>query len=307
MFKRSRFSPAFQISTRQWVWGIVGLVSLVFIAVVTSADLHKIYQVQPDFILGAFLSVASFCFAKASTRTNRDRALEELHRTGVIKEVYLARRNALAARERLGDFFHSQAESHDFLAGLDLYEVISNDVQAALANIDLVIQRLPGDNPLPGFTIPESQRQVFLDRARDVREALRRGENMRRWLATRRGDAAPSQAEQIFDVLVSDLLKAYFALHELCEQPPRVAPADRLTALRGYLTAASARATELAKELERQELPTPEIFAIMIRDLASASDSLPTLAGAAPHTGDWKKNPADRLGYEASEPHQHAG
>lgn len=273
-------SLAFRVSPRQWVWAIAGLVITIAIGIVTSANLREIYRVQPDFILGALLSVASFCFAKATTRTSRDRALEELHRTGAIAQIHLARRNATAARERLIDYFHSQAEATDFLGGLDLYQIIMADVESALTNVDNVIRTLPGESTISRYSLSPGHRQIFLDRARDVREALRRGERMRRWLAAHQ--QVSTGVTQTFAVLISDVLKADLAIHELCLTPLRVSPVERLIALKGYLDAARKRSVELRDGLDQAGIAAPDIFQIMVRDLEEASVSLPTYPEETP-------------------------
>jgi hypothetical protein len=279
---------AYRMSPRQWTWTVAGLVSTIVLGFVTSANLHEIYRVQPDFILGALLSVASFCFAKATTRTGRDRALEELHRTGAVTQIHLARRNTAAARERLIDYFHNQAESQDFLGGLDLYQVIIGDVEYALTNIDRVIRVLPGEPTPPQYSISKGSRQILLDRARDVREALRRGERTRQWLAINPDIDSRYSMTQIFTVLISDVLKADLALHELCAMPLRVSPVERLIALKGYLDAAHIRSTEFQQALQRAGVAAPDVFKIMVQDLDDARKALPDYPDEEPveHVGE---------------------
>jgi hypothetical protein len=267
---------------------LTGLTTIVVTGILARGNLQQIYRVQPDFVLGTMLSAAAFCFGKASTRTGTERALEVLHQIGAVAEIELAQRNASAALERLGEYYHSQAENGSFSAGVDLYQVAIDDVQNTLANLDNVIGLIHSSRPSAGhFEVQEGARQSLLDISRDLREALRRADRMRRWLSASAVADVQEKTEQTFNVLVADLLKANFAMHELCAEPLRVPPAERLITLNGYLQAAQRRAHEMSGLLEDGHVRMPDVFKIMRADLEKAATALShtNLADAVSHEG----------------------
>src|SRR5215468_8342965 len=73
----------------QYVWGLFGLAVLAFTLAVAATNLQAIYQAQKDFIVGSLLSLTGFCFGKALSRTQEQRAIE-LIRTAPTKAVEIA-------------------------------------------------------------------------------------------------------------------------------------------------------------------------------------------------------------------------
>lgn len=227
-------------------------------------------------MLGSLLSAAGFCFAKATTRTATEQSLEDLHRTGVVQRLRLLQRDANAALKRLAAYYHSQAESLDFPAGLDLYEVIIDDVDEALANVDSVLRTLGIQDVTNSalYEISPVMRQMLVANGRSVREALNRRQRTHDWLTTQ---VRPSDHPSVwgrFRNLTSDLLKAHFALRALCVEPLRVAPEEQVVELIGYLKAADDRASEFRKALQAAGLEPPDAFETMVQDLRTAKAAL---------------------------------
>jgi hypothetical protein len=274
---------AFRVSRRQFTWALVGVVIVILVAFIASGNLRAIYKAQPDFVLGSFLTAAGYCFAKASTRTSTERVLEDLHRTGAVQRLRLAQRDTNAALRRLGTYYHSQAESLDFRVGLDLFEVILDDVDEALANIEHVM-RITGvsDEEPVTYTIPHVTRQVLIQHSRSVREALNRHQRTHEWLVVH---ARPTDHPAVWDRfgnLTSDLLKAHFAMRALCVTPVRVSPTEQSIELIGYLNASDERAQEVCAALEQAKMKPPDVFDTLVKDINAARKALMTAQIALP-------------------------
>ncbi|GAA4633489.1 hypothetical protein GCM10023196_071200 [Actinoallomurus vinaceus] len=270
-----RVGPAFQLSHRQLAWAFIGVTVVVLVAVIASGNLKKIYAAQPDFVLGSLLAAAGYCFAKATTRTGGERATEQLHRIGVVEQLRLIQRDTGAALRRLSTYYHSQAESMDFPAGLDLYEVILDDVDEALANAEGIMDslRLPVRKSAT-YEISDVTRQLLQVHSRSVRESLNRRQRTHDWLVA---NVAPSEHPRVwgrFGNLTSDLLKAHFALRALCAEPLRVAPQEQAIELLGYLQAADDRAGEFERALREAGLVPPDPFETLRKDLGGAKKAL---------------------------------
>lgn len=270
-----RLKSAFRVSQRQLTWALAGLVVVIVTAVIAAGNLRVIYRAEPDFVLGSFLAVAAYCFAKATTRTSDERVLEELHRTGALQRLRLAQRDVSAAMRRLTTYYHSQAESLDFVAGLDLYEVIFDDIDEALANIDGVMQILgvPEEQSVT-YEIEHVSRQLLLRHSRGVREALNRQRKIYEWLIV---TVRPGEQPGIWDRfgnMTSDLLKAHFAMRMLCARPLRVAPDEQSIELIGYLEVSYDRAVEFADKLRVGGFKPPEVLDTLLTDLEGAKKAL---------------------------------
>jgi hypothetical protein len=267
--------PAFRVSQRQLIWALSGVMVVIFIASIASGNLKVIYRAQPDFVLGSFLAIAGYCFAKATTRTGNERALEELHRTGAVQRLRLAQRDAGAALRRLNTYYHSQAESLDFCVGLDLYEVILDDVDEALANVDSVM-RILGVREEQSITyeIPHVSRQLLIRHSRAPREALNRQRRTHEWLVLNVRPADHPAVWDRFSNLTSDLMKAHFTMRALCSLPLRVAPEEQSIELIGYLEASDDRAKEFCAALSQAGLEAPEVFETLVKDIAGAKRAL---------------------------------
>ena len=63
-----------RFSRSQYVWALLGLAVLVFAAVVAADNFEAIYASQKDFVVGSLLSLTGFCFGRALSRTQEQRA-----------------------------------------------------------------------------------------------------------------------------------------------------------------------------------------------------------------------------------------
>jgi hypothetical protein len=270
------FRPAFRVSQRQLVWAVAGLLIAIVVSFIASGNLKEIYEAQPDFVLGSLLASAGYCFAKATTRSSAEKALEELHQTGIVQLLRLVQRDANAALKRLTTYYYSQAESPDFPTRLDLFEVIVDDVDEALANVDRVIRLLgvPGADHSVTYEIKHSVREDLLRYSRSIREALNRRQRTYDWLVANVSPAEHPAVYGSFGNLTSDLLKAHFAMRVLVTQPLRVAPEEQLIELTGYLEAAADRAGEFRAALETDKIRPPGVFETLVKDLTSARKAI---------------------------------
>jgi hypothetical protein len=158
MLTRLRSVP---LST-QHAWLMLGFAVLVLIAVVALSDLQTIYQSDKDFIVGSLLSLVGFCFGKAFSRTQEQKAIEiirtardgavdgvlkeemsvRLHRDGVFEELSVLARNVDAALERLGEFCDSQCRIPDFYRRARLLQVALDDLDKTGSSV-IRLQRYP--------------------------------------------------------------------------------------------------------------------------------------------------------------------
>lgn len=266
---------AFRVTRRQFTWALIGLVIVILVAFIASGNLRAIYKAEPDFVLGSFLALAGYCFAKATTRTSVERVLEDLHRTGAVQRLRLAQRDTNAALRRLSTYYHSQAESLDFRTGLDLFEVILDDVDEALANIEYVMRIVGVSDEEPvTYTISHVTRQILIQHSRSVREALNRQQRTHEWLVVNAPPADHPAVWDRFGNLTSDLLKAHFAMRALCVTPLRVSPVEQSIELIGYLKASDERAKEVCTALEQAGLSRPDVFNTLKQDIGAAREAL---------------------------------
>jgi len=70
----------------QYFWAFLGISVVVAVAIMARGNLHKIFDTQPDFVLGASLTITGICFTKAFSRTGVDQALQ-LIREGTDPEI----------------------------------------------------------------------------------------------------------------------------------------------------------------------------------------------------------------------------
>jgi hypothetical protein len=267
---------AFRVSQRQLLWAGAGFVVVIVISFIASGNLKRIYEAQPDFVLGSLLTAAGYCFAKATTRSTAEKALEGLHETGIVQQLRLIQRDTGAALKRLSTYYHSQAESLDFPSGLDLYEVIIDDVDEALANVDRVMRALgvPQADHSVTYEIKPATREDLFRHSRSIREALNRRQRTHDWLVANVSPADHPAAWSSLGNLTSDLLKAHFAMRVLVTEPLRVAPEEQMVELIGYLEAAAERAEEFRTALETTGLRPPIVFDTLMKDLTGAKKTL---------------------------------
>ncbi len=278
----------------QYVWGLIGLAVLAFTLAVAATNLQAIYQAQKDFIVGSLLSLTGFCFGKALSRTQEQRALDliqtapteavvaalrtdhsvRLHNDGVFQRLSLLARNLEAATGRISEYYDTEARRPDFYRYLPLLRVALEDLDKANANIIDIEQILDATVESPDYVIAPAARLSLTSIRRDLRESLGRRDQAFEWFAVRLERPAHEELWGVFDVMTSDVLKADRLLDVLLGKHVSFPPEELLVTTIGYLAAAIRRANEVGKILASQQIERPKIFDVMVEDLAKAHDDL---------------------------------
>ena len=278
----------------QYVWGLFGLAVLAFTLAVAAANIQAIYQAQKDFIVGSLLSLTGFCFGKALSRTQEQKALEliqtaptqaveaalrtdrsvRLHADGVFQRLSLLARDLQAATSRVSEYYDTEARRPDFYRHLPLLRVALEDLDEANANIIDIGQILGAAVETPAYVIVPAARLSLTSIRRDLRESLGRRDQAYEWFAARLDRAANEELWDVFDVMTSDILKADRLLDTLLGKHVSFPPDELLITTIGYLAAAIRRANEVGKILASQQIERPKIFDVMVEDLAKAHDDL---------------------------------
>jgi hypothetical protein len=279
----------------QYVWGLFGLAVLAFTLAVAATNLQAIYQAQKDFIVGSLLSLTGFCFGKALSRTQEQKALEliqtaptqaveaalrmdrsaRLHSDGVFQRLSLLARDLEAATARISEYYDTEARRPDFYRHLPLLRVALEDLDEATANIIDIGQILGGAMvESPAYVIVPAARLSLTSIRRDLRESLGRRDQAYEWLAARLDRAGNEELWDVFDVMTSDILKADRLMDSLLGKHVSFPPEEVLVTTIGYLTAAIRRANEVGKILASQQIERPKVFDVMVEDLAKACDDL---------------------------------
>lgn len=284
------------LSRSQVIWLTVGLADLVFIAVIASSNLRNIYNSQKDFLVGTLFSVAGFCFGRAFSRTQEQRALEmigaptetvdrvlrrkmeeRLHEEGAFRTLSVLDRDIEAAVGRLSEYYDSQARRLQFYRHAPLLRVALDDLDKAAANVATLRATLDGGkqtNPYEG--IPVSIRLDLMRTRRDLREAIGRRDQAYEWLADRLGTEA-QEAWDLFAVMTADMLKGDRMLEALGGQRIAYPLPEYLRTVHGYLAAALLRAEEFERTLAQHDVAKPTIYNVMVADLGSACTILSEL------------------------------
>jgi hypothetical protein len=267
---------------------------LAFTLAVAATNLQAIYQAQKDFIVGSLLSLTGFCFGKALSRTQEQKALEliqtaptqaveaalrtersvRLHGDGVFQRLSLLARDLQAATARISEYYDTEARRPDFYRHLPLLRVALEDLDEANANIIDIGQILGAKVESPAYVIVPAARLSLTSIRRDLRESLGRRDQAYEWLAARLDRAANEELWDVFDVMTSDILKADRLLDALLGKHVSFPPEEVLVTTIGYLAAAIRRADEVGKILASQQIELPKIFDVMVEDLAKACDDL---------------------------------
>ena len=293
-----------RFSRSQYVWALFGLAVLVFTAVVAADNFEAIYAAQKDFVVGSLLSLTGFCFGRALSRTQEQRAIElirtaptkaveialtaerieRLHRDGVFQRLSLLARNLEAAAERIAEYYDTEARRLDFYRYLPLLRVVLSDLDQARANI-VGIERVLGPEgsiqPVAGspeerggYAIPAVARLALASIQRDLRESLGRRDQAYEWLAAHSDRPVNQELWDVFSTMTSDALKADRLLDALLGQYVAFPPAEVLVTAIGYLAAAIMRADEVVTILVMQGIEEPKIFDVMKQDLCRAKGAL---------------------------------
>ena len=297
-------SPYPRFSRSQYVWALFGLAVLVFTTVVAADNFQAIYAAQKDFVVGSLLSLTGFCFGRALSRTQEQRAIElirtapteaveialtaerieRLHRDGVFQRLSLLARNLEAAAERTAEYYDTEARRLDFYRDLPLLRVVLSDLDQARANIVGIervlgpegsIQRIAGSpDERGGYAIPAVARLALASIQRDLRESLGRRDQAYEWLTAHHDRPVSQELWDVFATMTSDALKADRLLDALLGQYVAFPPGEVLVTAIGYLAAAIMRADEVVTVLGTQGIEEPKIFDVMKQDLARAKGAL---------------------------------
>jgi hypothetical protein len=294
--------PRAGIQRSQQAWAISGLGVLVLISVVAVSNLQSIYDAQKDFVVGSLLSLVGFCFGKAFSRTQEQKAIElirtargdavegvleeqisvRLHRDGVFDELAVLARNVDAALERLGQYYDSQCRIPDFYRHAPLLEVALDDLDKTAVSVLRLQHRLGGEAQEKSYPVSPATRLTLVSVRRDLREAVGRRDQAYEWFATRLGREAEEEAWDVFAVMTSDMRKGERGLEALLSQH-LLFPVDHyLRTTSGYLTAALQRAAEFTDMINGKGIPKPMIMQVMVADLHKAVDVLNHIDVAAP-------------------------
>jgi hypothetical protein len=301
-----------RFSRNQYVWALFGLAVLVITSVLAFDNLQSIYQAQKDFTVGSLLSLTGFCFGRALSRTEEQRAVEvirmspskavtealkeeqygRLHRDGVFQRFAVLGRNLEAASQRIAEYYDTQARRPDFYRELPLLRVVLADIDQARGNI-VGIQRALGvadgiksaggpEANRGGYTVPEAARLALNSLQRDLRESLSRRDQAYEWLMANQKQSVTQELWDVFATMTSDTLKADRLLDLLTGQYVPFLPREVVDTALGYLTASITRADEVAAILATLGIAEPKIFDVMKQDLDKARGALDRVDIAAP-------------------------
>jgi hypothetical protein len=283
-----------RFSQSQYAWALLGLVVLVLTLVLALANLQSIYQAQKDFLVGSLLSLTGFCFGKALSRTQEQKAIAlirtaptrsvvaaldmdrtaRLHADGLFQQLSLLARNLEAAVDRISEYYDSQARRSDFYRQLPLLRVALDDLDKANANVINAGEILGSTAEGPAYVVSPAVRLSLTSIRRDLRESLGRRDQSYEWFAARLERPSNSEFWDVFDVMTSDALKADRLLDALLGQHVAFPLEELLVITVGYLAAAIRRANEVGKILHSQQFEKPKIFDVMVEDLDKALDDL---------------------------------
>lgn len=286
----------FRLSRTQVVWAVTGVGVLIAIAVMARGNLYKIYDVQPDFVLGCSLAISTFCFTRAFSRSGVDIALEliregtvpevaealeqvhqdKLHRDGVHEQVALLIRNLAAATTRAVEYYDLQTRWPRFYQTAPHLMVVMQDLDDAMFNASQIGLAVGSrESRLPCYPLPEPARNLLRDTLRDLHEAVARRNEAYEALAAQFETPVEDELWGAFTVMTSDSLKALRDLEALLGKYIHTPPNDQITALQGYVTAALLRARTVEEMTNsRPELTFPPALAILLQDLESVGTKL---------------------------------
>jgi hypothetical protein len=256
---------------------------------VASSNLREIYNSQKDFVVGSLFSAVGFFFGKAFSRTQEQQALQfiqeppndrvsealsgrirrDLHDRGAFEDIAVLERTVDAAAGRLLKYFDSRAQRLEFYRdSTDLtYALDELDRAAAdLAHLRARLEGGPAGTP-PGRDVPGPALMLI---NRSVAAANDRGRELYEWLKHEAGDAIGDDAWAVFGVLAYDIRKAERALGILRSGRAAGYTEEYLTEVAAYLTVGLERATAFRDLVVSGPAKMPELFTIMISDMANA-------------------------------------
>lgn len=303
----ARNSLIFRLNRAQVVWAVAGAGVLIAVAVMARGSLYKIYDVQPDFVLGCSLAISTFCFTRAFSRNSVDVALqliregtvpevsealervhqEKLHREGVHEQVALLIRNLAAATSRAVEYYDLQTRWPRFHLTAPHLMVVMQDLDDAMFNAAQIGQAVGSrESQLPCYPIPEQVRSMLRDTLRDLHEAVARRNETYEALAAQFD--APDEVELwgAFTVMTSDSFKALRDLEALLGKYIHTPPKDRIASLRGYVAAATLRARTVEQMTNaRADLTFPPALTILLEDLENVGAKLERVQQALEEQG----------------------
>jgi hypothetical protein len=292
------------LSRSQYAWAVFGLSVLVVTGLLAAANFQAIYADQKDFVVGSLFSLVGFCFGRALSRTQEQRAIdlirtaptplveaalnaeriERLHRDGIFQWLSLLARNLEAAAERIAEYYDTEARRLDFYRYLPLLRVVLSDIDQARGNIVGIervlgiegrIHRVTGlQEEQGGYGVSAVARLALASIQRDLRESLGRRDQAYEWLLGNHDNLVGPELWDVFATMTSDALKADRLLDILLGQFVAFPPREILVTATGYLTAAIERAGEVESILGTRGIAEPKIFDVMKQDLTRAKITL---------------------------------
>lgn len=290
---RSRLS-GFQMTRTQYLWAFIGLGVIVAVLVMARGDLRKIYQTQPDFVLGATLSISSICFTKAFTRAGvpaalhlileqRDKDIREaldrvfidrLHSMGVHENIALLSRDIAVTNKRINEYYDLQAMEPRFYLTAPLLRVALSDLDDALSIVNRLASTVGSTETTQVYSLPDTIKSQLSDALRDVREASARRNETYEALRVQFESQPVDELWGMFTVLTSDTLKAQRDLEALVSKTILSVPKDRIAVLIGYIEASLRRVRAVGEMIQHKGLEKPPTLDIIIEDLERASVKL---------------------------------
>ncbi|MFI6865772.1 hypothetical protein [Nocardia sp. NPDC050406] len=286
----------FRLTRGQVVWAVVGAGVLVAVAVMARGNLHTIYKVQPDFVLGCALAISTFCFTRAFSRNGVDIALDliregtvpeiaaaldqvhqdKLHRDGVHEQVALLIRNLVAATSRAVEYFDLQTRSPRFYLSAPHIMVVMQDLDDAMFNASQIGLAVGSrESQLPCYPLPEQARHLLRDSLRDLHEAVARRNETYEALAAQFDTPREDELWGAFTVMTSDSFKALRDLEALLGKYIHSPPKDQIAVLQGYVAAARSRARTVEEmTITRPDLVLPPALTILLEDLETVEEKL---------------------------------
>lgn len=282
------------LSTSQRVWAGAGLAILLITLLVAFSNLRDIYNAQQDFVVGSLLSLSGFCFGRALSRTQEQKAIElirtaptpavnhalreamatQLHSAGAFEQLSRLERNIDAALDRLSEYYDSQCQRLDFYRHSSLLRVALDDLDKTAANVVGLRQILHESASEADHLISPAARLALISVRRDLREAMNRRDQAYEWFETRLDRKTDEEAWDVFAVMTSDILKGTRSLEALLSQHVSYPHEEYLPTIRGYLAAAIGRGKEFTEAVEHGEVAIPKIFEVMMYDLTRALDAI---------------------------------
>ncbi|HEY3140865.1 MAG TPA: hypothetical protein VGJ86_07035 [Acidimicrobiales bacterium] len=282
------------VSSLQQGWALAGLSTLLVVSVVASSNLNEIYNSQKDFVAGSLLSLAGFCFGKAFSRTQEQKALElirgaptdavsdaleqetraSLHDRGVFETLTRLERDLQAGSERITEYYDAHCRNIEHYSAMALLRVALDDLGKALWSAMELRAALNADGPpMEAYQIDPSVRLALIHIARDYREAIGRRDQAYDWYRLQL-DNREDACWDVFAVMTSDMLKGERLLSALLGKSVPSPPEEYLRMIDGYVRASIGRAQEFMQLTAGNSFTPPKVFDVMLQDLNTALSAI---------------------------------